>query len=572
MRIRNEMLTLSATDLANHLSCTHLTTVNLLLAKGELAEPSWDNPHLEILQQRGLEHETAYVQSLQSRGLAVVDLSGEAEATAADATSAAMKGGAPAIVQGTLSNGLWRGRADVLLRVDSRDKQSRFGQWSYEVVDCKLARQTKAETILQLCLYSELVGEVQGIAPVFFHVIRPNVGFEPESYRLSSFAAYCRFVKSALQEVLNGGSEKTYPEPVSHCEICRWWKECDKRRRSDDHLSFVAGASKLQRNELDVQRISTLKDLARLPLPIPFTPTRGAIEGYGRIREQARIQFEARTEGRLKFESLGVVPSEGLCRLPAPSPADVFLDLEGDPFVGEGGLEYLFGIITANDVREPVYKCRWAFDRTEERAAFEWFIDFIMPRLVATPDLHIYHFGSYEPSAVKRLMLRYAAREEEVDRLLRGKVFIDLHTIIKQSVRASVEQYSLKDMERFCEYSRSVPLPEASQARHFIEHQLELGSCPSLTDEACRVVQGYNRDDCQATEAVRNWLETLRSNLIIGGADIARPARPDAAASENTTAHRERVAAIFEALTADLPSEPKDRTPEQAAQWLLAYS
>src|ERR1019366_9856432 len=74
----------------------------------------------------------------------------------------------------------------------------------------------------------------------------------------------------------------------------------------------------------------------------------------------------------------------------------------------------------------------------------------------AVPDLHIYHFGVYEPGAIKRLVLRYATREEEVDRLLRGKVFVDLHGVIKQGVRASVEQYSLKDMERFCGYRRRV--------------------------------------------------------------------------------------------------------------------
>jgi hypothetical protein len=44
--------------------------------------------------------------------------------------------------------------------------------------------------------------------------------------------------------------------------------------------------------------------LAKLPLPIPFNPSRGAREGYARIREQARIQMEARIEGQRKFESL----------------------------------------------------------------------------------------------------------------------------------------------------------------------------------------------------------------------------------------------------------------------------
>ena len=260
-----------------------------------------------------------------------------------------MKSGAQAIVQASFASGDWRGRADVLLRVEQREQTTRLGNWSYEVVDCKLACETKAETILQLCLYSELVAEMQGLEPERFHVIRPNVAFEPESYRLGAFAAYYRVVKKALQDAVKSGSGHTYPEPVSHCDICRWWKECDGQRRHDDHLCFVAGASRLQRKELTLQGVPRLELLAKLPFPIPFNPSRGAREGYTRIREQARIQMEARTEGRLKFESLRSETDEGLFRLPAPSTGDIFFDLEGDPFVGEGGLEYLFGVLTANE-------------------------------------------------------------------------------------------------------------------------------------------------------------------------------------------------------------------------------
>jgi predicted RecB family nuclease len=432
MRMRQGTTILSATDLANHLSCCHLTTLNLSLAKGEIAEPSWENPHSRVLQQRGLEHEKAYIDSLRSKGLSIVDLSNVAEVAAGQATLAAMRSGVHAIVQAGLGSGDWRGRADVLIRVERLEKPSGLGHWSYELVDCKLARETKAETILQLCLYSELVTELQGLEPEYLHVIRPNVGFQPESYRLAAFAAYYRVVKSALLEAVKTSSNETYPEPVSHCEICRWWKECDGRRRRDDHLSFVAGASKLQRKELILQGVPNLESLARLPVPIRCNPSRGAREGYTRIREQARIQLEARTEGELKSELLGCVPDAGLFRLPSPSIGDIFLDFEGDPFVGEGGLEYLFGVITIND-GNLVYRRRWALDRAGERAAFEWFIDLTSERLTRFPDLHIYHFAPYEPAAIKRLMLRYATREEEVDRLLRGEVFIDLHGITKQS-------------------------------------------------------------------------------------------------------------------------------------------
>ncbi len=569
MKVRDPAVILSATDLANHLSCPHLTTLDLRLAKGEIAAPEWNNPHLRVLQQRGLEHEQAYIQDLRSKGLSLVDLSGEADEKA---TWEAMKSGAQAIVQPSFASGDWGGRADVLLRVEQIEKETRLGNWSYEVADCKLACETKAETILQLCLYSELVAELQGLEPEPFHVIRPNVAFKPESYRLAAFAAYHRVVKKSLQDAVRRGSGDTYPEPVSHCDICRWWRECDAQWRHDDHLCFVAGASRLQRKELTLQGVPRLELLARLPLPIPFNPSRGAREGYTRIREQARIQLEARVESKLKFELLRSETDEGLFRLPAPSAGDIFLDLEGDPFVGEGGLEYLFGVLTAREDGNLGYQNRWALDRAQERAAFEWFMDLTFERMGHFPDLHIYHFGTYEPGAIKRLMLRYATREEEVDRLLRGETFIDLHRITKQSVRASVEQYSLKEMEKFCDYQRRVPLPEANQARHFVEHQLELIPSPTLTDEARVVVEGYNEDDCRATERLRGWLEGLRAGLIESGSDVPRPETKDASPSEEVTDHQQRVAALFDALTRDLPAEPKDRTAEQGARWLLAHA
>ena len=39
-----------------------------------------------------------------------------------------MKGGAQAIVQASFASGDWRGRADVLLRVEQHEKPEPFGQ------------------------------------------------------------------------------------------------------------------------------------------------------------------------------------------------------------------------------------------------------------------------------------------------------------------------------------------------------------------------------------------------------------------------------------------------------------
>jgi predicted RecB family nuclease len=101
------------------------------------------------------------------------------------------------------------------------------------------------------------------------------------------------------------------------------------------------------------------------------------------------------------------VEPRGLSRLPEPSPGDVFLDLEGDNYADEGGREYLFGITTLEADGSEHYHKWWAFSAAEERVAFEEVMDFIMRQLERDPNMHVYHFAPYEPTAFKRLMGRH---------------------------------------------------------------------------------------------------------------------------------------------------------------------
>ena len=188
----------------------------------------------------------------------------------------------------------------------------------------------------------------------------------------------------------------------------------------------MADISGLHTAELQRHGITTVSALASMPLPLTWKPDRGAGLAYPRLREQARIQVAGREAGQVLHELLPVVPGFGLALLPEPSPGDIFFDLEGDPFAEEGGLEYLFGYAFAGANGTLGCTADWALSRGDEKAAFERFVDFVTARLQEFPDLHIYHFAPYEPAALKRLMGRYATREEEIDQLLRGKRFVDL--------------------------------------------------------------------------------------------------------------------------------------------------
>jgi uncharacterized protein len=363
------------------------------------------DPALVLLQERGLEHERRYVETLRDQGLEAVDLSAGSGHDAVVRASDAMRAGVDVIIQPALRDGRWFGRPDVLRRVETT---SAFGSWSYEVVDTKLAKETRGGTILQLALYSDLLRILQGTPPERFHVVTPDPVSPVQSFRVQDFAAYFRLVRDRLEATTlhdpNAIAAANYPEPVEHCDVCRWWSTCDKRRHADDHLTLVAGISRLQTRELENAGVTTLAKLGTLPLPLSFAPRRGAADTYVRVREQARIQLRGRSEEKPVHELLPLSPDHGLSRLPAPSPGDIFLDLEGDPFARDGGREYLFGLVVVAADGSAAYSACWAHSDAEECRAFEAVVDRILESWRTNPEMHVYHYAPYEPSTFKRLM------------------------------------------------------------------------------------------------------------------------------------------------------------------------
>jgi len=404
MRILDDQLVLSPSDLANFLVCRHRAGLDLAAVRKVLDKPRYENPYAAMLRQHGDDHERAYVDSLRAAGKRIVDLSDAVDA--AEKTKQAMRAGVEVIVQARLEKppaGLppvafaEGGYADVLLRVDT---PSNLGAWSYEAQDTKLAKETKGGTILQLSAYSDMVGRIQGKTPEWFQVVTPVA---TERHRVEDYAAYYRMVLTTLRaEVAKGHAallDTYYPEPVEACAVCVWEGRCEARRRKDDHLSYIAGSGRSHRVELVAQGVPTLTAAAEMPVPVAFKPTRGSRQTYNRLGDQARVQHQQWTEKRPVYERLDIQEGEGLCRLPPPSKGDLFLDLEGARFAREGGREYLFGLWLGDE-----YRAWWALDDAEEQAAFEAVIDLVMAAWAADPGMHVYHFNHYEPTALRKLV------------------------------------------------------------------------------------------------------------------------------------------------------------------------
>ncbi|HYP87164.1 MAG TPA: TM0106 family RecB-like putative nuclease, partial [Polyangiaceae bacterium] len=347
MRRTDDYVSFSPTQVGNFLACQHLTRLELRVLDGELERPGQNDIERRLLEKRGLEHERRVLEALRARGGQVVEIeAGVGSAAlqkAAAATLAAMSAGADLIYQGTLLTPGWVGRPDFLRKVEGGGGRLPH---HYEPMDAKLSRETKARAVLQLCAYADQLAELQGVFPRQFHVFPGGNRLEPLALLTADYDAYFRSVRRRLQEFVSAAptAPEPYPEPAEHCGICRFWKRCEDRRRSDDHLSLVAGISRRQRDRLSLAGVNRLEELGLLDRERRIEGIQP--EPLARVREQAALQLRGRREGRALYELLpAALPNVGLAALPKPTPGDLFLDLEGDSFVVDEGLEYLFGLV-----------------------------------------------------------------------------------------------------------------------------------------------------------------------------------------------------------------------------------
>lgn len=499
MQQRGEEILCSASDLVNYLECEHLTTLDLIDLETPLARTQ-DSDQAKLIQAKGYAHEADFLAVLKDRHPLLIDIAaagGNLEQKVRN-TLQAMRDGCDIIFQATLRDGNRIGHADFLRKVS---RPSGLGDWSYEVIDTKLARSTKAKFIIQLGFYSELVGIAQGLAPQLMHIV---LGDRTEvAYRYADYARYLRLVNQRFLERVTGKAPETYPVPCEKCDLCKWSGLCEERRLADDHLCQVANISKLQITKLQSAGVTTLEALGTLPTATRIQKM--TMETLEKLHRQARLQLLARQTGENQLELLTqeVDTVRGFARLPQPKSGDLFFDMEGNP-LEEGGLEYLFGLYYFKDGKSE-FKAFWGHNRTEEKKAFEAFMDFVTAWLRQHPSAHIYHYAHYEQTALKKLMSLHGTREAEVDNLLRTQKMVDLYKVVREGICVSEPRYSIKNIEHFYLEKRSGDVTNAGASIVYYERWKETGDPQLLID-----IEAYNFDDVRSTYELQQWLLTLR--------------------------------------------------------------
>ncbi len=519
-----------------------------------------ENPLQTVVAEKGLQHEVDYLEILHKDGRDVCVVPDDSDRS--EITTQAMRQGREIIYQAALSHGKFSGFADFLHRTDGK---SNLGGHSYEVWDTKLARKPKPYFLIQLCCYAEMLMAIQGHIPEEVGVVLGTL--DARTFRTRDFLYYYRQLKQAFLAQQASFDPGDKPLPSGFDNEWHWQTHADELLEKSDHLSRVANITRVQIRRLEGVGISTMVDLAKTDLQHVWKmlpPT------FKKLRHQARLQLESQGLTRPKYELIPPDednPRRGLALLPPASSGDVFFDIEGYPFLGEG-LEYLWGAVFLN-ANQPEFVDWWAHDPKQENATFEAFVDWVHTRWQQDPAMHIYHYGHYEVDRLRRLMGRYGTQENEVDDLLRNEVLIDLYMVVRQSLRVGEPSYSLKNIERLYMEEREGDVTAAADSLVEYEHWLEAPDGSDWKSSAIlKGIRDYNRQDCLSTWKLVEWFRGLQRENGIEW--VPKPGASEEEGESGPEAHPSHLLATE--LLAEIPeSVPEDSKEKWRVHELLAF-
>ena len=492
MRDLSDRTLLFASELVRFMGCNHAIALDLLRKRGEGPRPKQGGELAKLLQRRGNAHEVEYLATLKAAGRNVIEIPVSRDLTHdAKATADAMAGGAEVIYRGAFVSGKWGGRADFLERVDRR---SELGDFSYEVTETKLSRRPYAKHALQLAVYSDMLAEVQGVAPERAYVRLGDGSLE--TIKLANCVHYARLARSRLEAFVEKPAT-TRPIPCSDCSFCRWSDHCSAAWRDEDSLFNVAGISRFEVRKLEAAGVSTMADLSKLNRLVDGI----AVKPLTKLKVKARLQHERKT-GDPSYKRLKLEAGNGYDLLPKPNKGDVFYCVERDPYF-EGGIDYLHGLRWGQH-----YEPFWSLERDAECEAVAGLMDFLYGRFKNPSSAHVYHYGSDVIDTLRDLTKRHGKKKAFLELLFRQKSFVDLRAVVKGGLILSEPDYSIRSVERFYHVE-----PEDS----FLGE-----GWPSIAyetwnerrnQETLNKIQKHNCARCISIQRLRDWLVSIRKDV-----------------------------------------------------------
>ena len=499
MKITKSRFLISPGDLNNFVACKFTIKNEIKFHNKEISK-SEEKVNDKLWKKMGIEHEKKYFQILKNKYKKSISIKSDLdEKNKFDETIRAMEKGYELIYHAYLVDGELRGEADFLIKCST---PSKFGDYSYEVYDTKITRNLRPRHLTQITAYSDMVGKIQKVLPDKMYLI--DGSDEEHSFKTIEYIdLFNHGKKEFLKFLSNVNKEKIYPEKCSYCNLCDWRDVCDKIWEDDNYVNLVAGSNKSQIEKLKKNKVKTVEQLAKTKLLA--TDLKINTESFDKIKSQAQLQEEKRKTGEDKIIFLDPDFGKGFYKLPKPDDGDVFFDIEGFPRI-DRPFEYLHGLYY-KEKGKLKFKDLWAkkFDRESEKNIFIELINFFEKHFEKHPNAHIYHYAPYEKRAIRELAAAYSAEFPKGDivndNLLRKEKYVDLFNIVKQCIRTSEKDMSLKSIEKFYNFERKADIVKADDSVIKYDNWIATKDEKNKKD-----IINYNEEDCISTYYLREFL------------------------------------------------------------------
>jgi predicted RecB family nuclease len=484
---------LSASDLYTYHRPSRCDLRVVLRHIGELESPPGE--YEEVLRRLGERHERAHLASLPGAISLETGTREERERLTRQAVSDAQE----VIYQPALRSSLESGgvRWEV---VGDPDLLIRWGD-GYLVRDCKIAQRIThrdhSEIHLQMELYGWLYERTFGEPPRALEVYNGAGELVELAYKGGT---------RALQELeLIAGLKQAKREPYApvgwtKCGRCgfryRCWPQAEERK----DVALVYGVDQWMVHELREDGVETYPQLVDR-----FTAER--LARLTRPTASHTWKVGRRAPAILRMARALAADQEILIQPPAipEHPNYVMFDLEGmPPQLQEPAKIYLWGLQVFGDRRSEFHYALADFSPGGDEHAWREFLALAGSIFAEYGDVPFVHWYSYEKTNIQMYVERYGDPEGVASRVLAS--LVDFLPITLESIALPLYSYSLKEIERYIGFERSLPGTSGDWAMaRYVEafetrDELEREALMSL-------IIAYNREDLEAMWAVVQWLK-----------------------------------------------------------------
>jgi predicted RecB family nuclease len=462
------------------------------------ADPS---PYAQVLKRLGTRHERKHLETFSAfEDLSRIDSADEL----LERTKAAIDRGLPVIYQGLLRCNVRIAGVDC--EVSGRPDFLIKDQLGYKIRDSKMSRR------ITLKDHPEIILQMQSYAWLFDRVFQAPVS-GLEVHRGDGQIERVEYIgpdpiMNALREVvfIKQVSEEPFaPVGFTKCSNCAFHDYCWPRAEAERSVALVIDVDRGLATTLHDMGVHTMDHLIERfdseSLSELKRPKGSRMVRVGSIASNILRNAKVLASGQ---EIL-------LCNPDIPAAKNyVMFDLEGmPPQFDELQKVYLWGMQVFGDNPTDYISSTAGFGEDGDRAGWEEFLAKAAGIFDDYGDIRFVHWANYEKTLIGEYKKRFGDDTGIANRVLEN--LLDLLTIAEHSIVLPLPSYSLKVVEKYVKFKRT--LPEAngdwSMAKYIEATETEDSAS---REELMDAIRTYNREDLEATWEVMKWLQNKRTN------------------------------------------------------------